>query len=82
MKTTLFLSSIFFLLGLKVSNLVDLRGKAQNVDKIIINKIIGSKPVKALPILQDEEQDEKTKENKIKEEPVQQKNDTGELPEK
>ena len=53
MKATLLLSSIFFLLGLKISSFIDIRGKANVVDKIITNKIINSKPVKALPLFND-----------------------------
>lgn len=55
MKTVVVISSIFFLLGLKLSNIIDLRGKAEVVDTIITNKIIKSKPVKALPLFKDNE---------------------------
>lgn len=55
MKTAVVISSIFFLLGLKLSNIIDIRGKAEVVDTIITNKIIKSKPVKALPLFKDNE---------------------------
>ncbi len=76
MKATLFLSSLFFLLGLKISNLVDLRGKANVVDQIIVNKIINSKPVKALPLFNDSEQETEKKEEIIPAEPTQKENET------
>lgn len=61
MKATLFLSSIFFLLGLKISSFIDIRGKANAVDKIITNKIINSKPVKALPLFNDTKEETNAK---------------------
>lgn len=64
MKTVVVISSIFFLLGLKLSNIIDLRGKAEVVDTIITSKIIKSKPVKALPLFKETETQEKAqKEN-------------------
>lgn len=68
MKTILFLSSIFFLLGLKVSSLIDIRGKASAVDQIITTKIIRSKPVKAFPLFSGSEENKAVKENKTREE--------------
>lgn len=53
MKATLFLSSLFFLLGLKVSSIIDLRGKANAVDNIITTKIIKSSPIKAFSFFKD-----------------------------
>ncbi len=76
MKTTLFLSSIFFLLGLKISNMIDLRGKANAVDKIIVNKIMNSKPVKALPLFNDTEQKTNSKEDQTQAEPIQKETNT------
>jgi hypothetical protein len=61
MKTILFASSIFFLLGLKLSSFIDLRGKTGAVDKIITNKIIPKKPVNAIPLFKDAEQEEEKK---------------------
>lgn len=55
MKTAVIISSIFFLLGLKLSNIIDIRGKAEVIDTIITNKIIKSKPVKAIPLFKDNE---------------------------
>ena len=69
MKATLFLSSIFFLLGLKVSSIIDLRGKANAVDNIITTKIIKSNPIKAFPLFKDTNNNEEIRIEK-KEEPV------------
>lgn len=55
MKAVVVISSIFFLLGLKLSNIIDLRGKAEAVDTMITNKIIKSKPVQALPLFKETE---------------------------
>lgn len=55
MKTIVFFSSIFFLLGLKLSNIINLPGKIEAVDTMITNKIIQSKPTKALPLFKDSE---------------------------
>lgn len=68
MKATLFLSSIFFLLGLKISTLIDLRGKANAVDQIITNQILKSKSLIALPLFQDAEEKTTIKENSKPEE--------------
>ena len=65
MKTVVFFSSIFFLLGLKLSNIINLPEKVDAVDNIITNKIIQSKPVQAIPLFKDSEteaQEEKGKE--------------------
>ncbi len=66
MKAIVLISSIFFLLGLKLSSVIDLRKKAETVDTLITTKIIQSKPVKALPLFGDSEKE--TKENKKTEE--------------
>ncbi|MEE4285254.1 MAG: hypothetical protein V2I31_03865 [Mariniphaga sp.] len=62
MKTVVLFSSIFFLLGLKLGNILNLPGKADAVDKIITNKIIQSKPIKALPLFNDSETETEEKE--------------------
>lgn len=62
MKTIVFFSSIFFLLGLKLSNIINLPAKAETVDTIITNKIIQSKPAKALPLFKDSETELQEKE--------------------
>ena len=62
MKAILFLSSLFFLLGLKISNMIDLDGKVNVLDKVITNKIINSKPVKALPLFKEQEKESPVKE--------------------
>ena len=81
MKATLFLSSIFFILGLKISSLIDLRGKANAVDQIITNKIINSKPVKALPLFKDSEEEKDVQENNTQEELPNKENETQGTPE-
>lgn len=81
MKATLFLSSIFFILGLKISSLIDLRGKANAVDQIITNQIIKSKPVKALPLFKDSEEKKEVQENSTQEAPLNKENDTQSIPE-
>lgn len=68
MKTIVFFSSIFFLLGLKLSNIINLPEKIEAVDKIITNKIIQSKPVKALPLFKDSETEVQEKEGTEKQE--------------
>lgn len=78
MKTTLLLSSIFFLLGLKISSFIDIRGKANAVDKIITNKIINSRPVKALPLFNDTNEDAETQEQQ-KDELKKPENETPEV---
>lgn len=68
MKTIVFFSSIFFLLGLKLSNIINLPGKIEAVDTIITNKIIQSKPAKALPLFKDSETEKQEKEGVEKQE--------------
>jgi hypothetical protein len=68
MKTIVFFSSIFFLLGLKLSNIINLPGKIEAVDTMITNKIIQSKPAKALPLFGDQETEEQEKEGTEKQE--------------
>jgi hypothetical protein len=78
MKTILFASSIFFLLGLKLSSFIDFRGKSGAVENIITNKIIQKKPVNALPLFKDSEQEEekKTDDKKIVETPKKESAET------
>lgn len=71
MKTILFASSIFFLLGLKLSSIIDIRGKAGAVENIITNKIIKQKPAKALHLFKDSEQDDEKKDETKKEADIQ-----------
>jgi hypothetical protein len=61
MKTIVFISFIFFLLGLKLSNIINLPGKVEAVDTIITGKIIQSKPAKALPLFSESETEEQAK---------------------
>ena len=63
-----FFSSIFFLLGLKLSNIINLPGKIEAVDTMITNKIIQSKPVKAIPLFKDSETEEQEMEGTEKQE--------------
>lgn len=66
MKTTLFLSSIFFLLGLKVSSLINLHEKASTVDQIISTKIMNSKPINAVPFFKDSKDIDSVKDDNVK----------------
>ena len=43
MKAIILISSIFYILGLKISNKIDLVKRNNPVDKIITNKITGEK---------------------------------------
>ncbi len=61
MKTILFASSIFFLLGLKLSSFIDIKSKTAAIEHIITNKILQKKPVEALPLFKDSEQEEEKK---------------------
>lgn len=47
MKAIILISSIFYILGLKISNKIDLVKKSNPVDKIITNKITAEKQSKA-----------------------------------
>lgn len=48
MKAIILISSIFYILGLKISNKIDLVKKSNPVDKIITNRITTTKPAKAI----------------------------------
>ena len=65
MKATLFLSSIFFLLGLKVSSLLDIHGKASAVDQIISTRIMNSKPLNAVPFFKSSEDNNEVKDDNL-----------------
>ena len=47
MKAIILVSSIFYLLGLKISHTFDLVKPRSSVEKIVIQKAVPSKPVKA-----------------------------------
>lgn len=47
MKAIILISSIFYILGLKISNKIDFVKKSNPVDKIITHKIISDKPSKS-----------------------------------
>jgi len=68
MKAVVVFSSIFFLLGLKLSSIIDFRTKAEAVDTLITNKIMQSKPVKSLPLFKDSENEAKETEETEKQE--------------
>jgi hypothetical protein len=68
MKAVVVFSSIFFLLGLKLSSIIDFRSKAEVVDTLITNKIMQSKPVKSLPLFKDSENEAKETEETEKQE--------------
>ncbi len=46
MKTIILLSSIFYILGLKLSNQIDLEKKEHPIDTVVGNKIMSSTPSK------------------------------------
>ena len=48
MKAIILISSIFYILGLKISNQIDLVKKCNPVDTIITNKIIATPPSKTI----------------------------------
>ncbi|QGY47077.1 hypothetical protein GM418_26470 [Maribellus comscasis] len=48
MKAIILISSIFYILGLKIGNKIDIVKKANPVEKIITNCITPSKPAKSI----------------------------------
>jgi transcription antitermination factor NusA-like protein len=48
MKAIVLISSIFYILGLKIGNKIDIVKKSNPVEKIITNCITPSKPAKAI----------------------------------
>lgn len=56
MKTILFVSTLFFLLGLKISKLIDFSEKVNVIDKIVTNQIMKVKSLDALPLFKDSEE--------------------------
>lgn len=68
MKEIILISSIFYILGLKLGNKIDIVKKSNPVDSIIINCIPSSKPSRAIHF---EQKDVK------KSEPDSLKNETG-----
>ncbi len=48
MKAIILISSIFYILGLKISNKIDIVKKANPVEKIITNTISATKPAKSI----------------------------------
>lgn len=50
MKAIILISSIFYILGLKISNKIDLVKKSNPVDTIITNKITSQTPSKTIYI--------------------------------
>jgi hypothetical protein len=55
MKTVILISSIFYIIGLKVSSQIDLGGKSNPVDTLISNKIIPQQPAEAVQVFPSEE---------------------------
>jgi hypothetical protein len=55
MKAIILISSIFYIIGLKVSNQIDLVGKSNPVDTLISNKIIPQQPAEAVQVFPSEE---------------------------
>jgi transcription antitermination factor NusA-like protein len=48
MKAIILISSIFYILGLKISNKIDIVKKANPIEKIITNSLVPVKPAKAI----------------------------------
>ncbi len=55
MKAVILISSIFYIIGLKVSSNINLVGKSNPVDTLISNKIIPYQPAKSVQIFQSDE---------------------------
>ncbi|HKL32239.1 MAG TPA: hypothetical protein VJ919_06890 [Tangfeifania sp.] len=55
MKAVILISSIFYIIGLKVSSQIDLAGKSNPVDTLISTKIIPLQPAKSVQIFQSDE---------------------------
>ena len=55
MKTVLFVSTLFFLLGVKISKLIDFGDKVNVIDKIVNSQIIMAKPLDAFHLFKDSE---------------------------
>lgn len=55
MKAVILISSIFYIIGLKVSTNINLVGKSNPVDTLISNKIIPYQPAKSVQIFQSDE---------------------------
>lgn len=55
MKAVILISSIFYIIGLKVSNQIDLVGKSNPVDTLISNKIVRQQPANSVQVFQVEE---------------------------
>jgi hypothetical protein len=72
MKAVVIISSIFFLLGLKLSSIIDLRSKAEAVDTLITTKITQVKPLKAISLFKDSETVTEKKEGTEKQETTKQ----------
>ncbi len=56
MKTVLFVSTLFFLLGVKISKLIDFGDKVNVIDKIVNSQIIKAKPLDAFQLFKDTEE--------------------------
>lgn len=55
MKAVILISSIFYIIGLKVSNQIDLVGKSTPVDTLISTKIIPQQLEKAVQVITSDE---------------------------
>ncbi len=59
MKAIILISSIFYILGLKIGNKIDIVKKSHPIEKIITNGIKTSKPLNAFHIEQKEDENAK-----------------------
>ncbi|WP_297087675.1 hypothetical protein [uncultured Draconibacterium sp.] len=62
MKALILISSIFYILGLKISNKIDIVKKSNPVDKIISHKVQSSEPDKTAKFEQEEKEADENEE--------------------
>lgn len=74
MKAIILISSIFYIIGLKVSNQIELVKKSNPADTLISTKIIPHQPAKSVKVLNDDENLNLTESLKD-EEPIKEEDD-------
>ena len=65
MKALILISSIFYILGLKISNKIDLVKKSNPVEKIITHKVKATEPEKNATFESNKEEDSPKKEKPV-----------------
>ncbi len=71
MKAIILISSIFYILGLKISNKIDLVKKSNPVEKIITHKVKTAEPEKAASFEANAKEEEAETENTISKESME-----------